>query len=1839
VEGQAKALEAAYLRAGVSPSTVELVETHGTGTKVGDKVEIEALKKVFEPEFSNGHRCAIGSVKSMIGHTKAAAGAAGIIKTALSLHHKVLPPTLKVEKPDPNLDIDNSPFYLNTQTRPWFSNDSRPRRSGVSSFGFGGSNYHIVLEEYNRQKPEVAWDGSVQIVALSAPTASELSGNVNRFIDSLGDNPSASALASAAAETRRTFSHRDAYRLLWIPETSFPDGNWRTRLKREVETADNTAADKMVARSNLFISGPRQTGKIAFMFPGQGSQYLHMGRDLICTFPDAFKALQNADSYFGGPHRLVDYIYPAPHEKISGKKGPEYALAKTDVAQPAIGSLSLAMLNILERFDVQPDVTCGHSFGELTALLAAGWVDKDTFYELAVTRGRLMAAAGGGNGHRKGGMLAIRGPITEIEAVIRQENLDVVLANRNSPVQGVVSGSVAAIADADRTFHRQGFSTIELPVSAAFHSPLMGDAGKPFESALKRVSFTPSDVPVYSNNTAQPYPDQPDRIVKLLAGHLLNPVNFSEEIENLYESGVRIFVEVGPKSVLSGLTKTILKGKDAYAVAMDRSAGRDSGIADLARTLCFLSAAGHPVDLERWENKNPETRQALMNIPISGANYRKLSQPATQTSTLSDKRMVDSEPETTSPPDHVSTKSAADLPPLPGSNRIGHNDMTKKDTLAQGDPNLIRQALEAVQQGLESMQSLQQRTADAHQRFLETQQTASRTLQTMMESTQRLAHISMGQIPPALENIADLETGQDRQTAPSISPTVPVAPSSPEPQVSIDPPPVDTIPVPSTRSSANESGIETTQPDTNRPTATIDPQTLSQTLLAVVSELTGYPTEMINLEMDIEADLGIDSIKRVEILSSMEAKLPALPAVPPEIMGQMKSLQEILNVFSENGPATPDLESAPDHSDTDPSREQQPNPDLQETMLAVVSELTGYPTEMIDLDMEIEGDLGIDSIKRVEILSTLEEKMPSLPSVSPDMIGSLKTLGQIIAYLENGAEQASPSSAPRVDNVSESGTDTEKPDRIEVTQANIKTCRLQRKTIRLVEKPLGNIDRVALTAGRKCYITDDKTGLSQAIADELAGNGINTVLISADILKYKKNLPPAAGLIIVHGIDQSTSQENLMDAFRLTRNLGKDLLASAAEGRTVFASISRMDGAFGFYNRGLDFPLQGALAGLTKTADIEWDAVHCRAVDIAPAWRDHAAIAKAVVDELLNANPAGPVEVGLDENRRIELELVLNPIPDIPDRRVDLQKNDVVVVTGGGRGITAAAATALAAEVQPTLVLLGRSPAPTPEPDWLRPHTDEAAIKKAILENDFESDPPSPKQLNVAFHTYMANRDINATLEKIEAAGATAVYYSVDVRQNDCVNEALADVRKQFGPVRAVVHGAGVLHDHLIVDKEMKQFDAVFGTKVDGLHSLLAAVEPDHLKYLVIFSSVTARVGNRGQADYAMANETLNKMAHQVAGRQPATRVVSINWGPWDGGMVTPSLKREFESRQVGLIPVDPGVECLLDEMKLAEHRDIEVVIGSDFNALSVREQESNATDSIAARPVRGSGNGNGFTLTFKQQIELGRFPVLNSHVLDGKPVVPLALMTEWFGHGALHDNPDLHLHGLDNVRVLQGIKLENGQREVRLLSTKTRKNGATYEVDMELRDGYLSNTEVVHSRARALLVDAGVTAPDFTLPEKFGEQNYTGSISDVYTDILFHGDDLQGIRKISHLSEAGMVADISSAPAPTKWLQTPLRNKWIADPLVLDSAFQMAIIWCHEQRGMVSLPSYFAAYRQFRDKFPEDGVIAVLEVNDSGRHRMKANFAFLDADHQMVAKIEGYEAVMEPSLHRAFKP
>jgi NAD(P)-dependent dehydrogenase (short-subunit alcohol dehydrogenase family)/acyl carrier protein len=914
---------------------------------------------------------------------------------------------------------------------------------------------------------------------------------------------------------------------------------------------------------------------------------------------------------------------------------------------------------------------------------------------------------------------------------------------------------------------------------------------------------------------------------------------------------------------------------------------------------------------------------------------------------------------------------------------------------------------------------------------------------------------------------------------------------------------------------------------------------------------------------------------------------------------------------------------------------------IERRMLETVSRLTGYPVEMLGMDMDIESDLGIDSIKRVEILSTLEEQIPDLPSISPEIMGSLKALGQIVEYLA-GAQPPQTGEIHRVPTFSDSHTEPipEPPALVSPDQPDLSPQHLAgqigRKVVSVVEQPLVQNVPLALPDNRKVFVTDDGTGLSEAIAHEFSSRNLEAVLLSkqmvSDMVTGRTSVKNAAGLVIVSE-NQIVDQGFLKHAFMLTKHLGPDLLDSGATGGALFATITRLDGAFGFKGRGMSTPMQGGLAGLVKTASLEWENVRCHAMDIAPDWKDNPRIASAVVSELLHSDPWGPVEVGLDSDSRWILELNSAPYPQ---GEIDLDPGDVVVITGGARGVTASAACVLAKHAKPTLVLMGRSPDPFPEPGWLADIYNEAAIKKAILENEFGNTHITPIELEKTYKKYMANREITQNLDAIGNLGARVRYFSADVRNVDAVTSILNDVRSVHGPVKGIIHGAGTLEDRTIMDKTLDQFETVFDTKVAGLNALLEATRQDPLKYLVLFSSVAARMGNQGQADYAMANEVLNKMAQQESFARPDCKVTAINWGPWDGGMVCSALKRKFERNGVELIPLDAGALCMIYEMRGDISAPVEVVIGA--NIVPEKEQELAQTACSTPAPPVDVKTKEKLSLTVKREIDVQTYPILDAHILDGKPVVPFALIAEWLGHGALHENPGLLLYGLDDMRIFHGIKLDRGKKLIRLMAGKTRKKGSIFEVNVEIRDGIKDNRDIIHSSARAILTDKIEAPPCFDKSQFMGINGYSRTIDEIYEKILFHGLELRGIREIIGYSPRSVAARISSAPAPATWMTDPLRSRWIADPLVLDCACQMAIIWCFEERKTLSLPSYSASYRQYRDSFPDDGVTAILEVKDVTDHKMTGDFTFLDTQDVVVARLTGYEAVMDASLFEAFK-
>ncbi|MEE8169194.1 MAG: SDR family NAD(P)-dependent oxidoreductase, partial [Phycisphaerae bacterium] len=608
-----------------------------------------------------------------------------------------------------------------------------------------------------------------------------------------------------------------------------------------------------------------------------------------------------------------------------------------------------------------------------------------------------------------------------------------------------------------------------------------------------------------------------------------------------------------------------------------------------------------------------------------------------------------------------------------------------------------------------------------------------------------------------------------------------------------------------------------------------------------------------------------------------------------------------------------------------------------------------------------------------------------------------------------------------------------------------------------------------------------------------------------------------------------------------------------------------------------------------------------------------------------------PMEIGLRAGSRSGLQLVEAPIQR---SGIDLSRDDVVVVSGGARGVTAEAVVALARAAQPTLVILGRSPEPAVEPSWLASLDGEAQIKRAILDEEFGGNGNvriAPAKLEAAYRRHMANREIRRNLDRMHEAGASAIYRSVDVRDADAVRTVLEDVRREFGPIKAIVHGAGVLADRRIEDKAPGQFDAVFDTKVDGLQSLLDGVQTAELSHLVLFSSVSARFGNPGQADYAMANEVLNKTAQRFARRHTDCRTIALNWGPWDGGMVTPGLKRAFEQRGVSLISTARGAAAFVDEFAAAQSDHVEIVLG---DGLPPAEGGMGTAETIAAPAIVG---GDDWSVVMERTLDVESHSFLRSHVLGGRPVLPLAVMMEWLAHGALHGNPGLCLAGVNEMRVLKGVVVPEESYSIQILTDKTRRDRSEHAVDVMLRSTTDNGDGTIHARATVVLADAPPPAPAYRLPRDWMEHADSMDVDQAYRLALFHGPELRAIDEINGCAEAGVVARLRTAPAPTAWMTAPPRTNWIADPLVLDGGLQLGLVWSHQQMATASLPTYVAAYRQYRRAFPTGDINTVLEIRETTPHKLVGDLTFLDGSDAVVAQMTGCAWTLDAALAAAF--
>ncbi|HDS1199246.1 TPA: SDR family NAD(P)-dependent oxidoreductase [Shewanella algae] len=2182
-EGQAKALQRAYDDAGFPPHTLGLMEAHGTGTAAGDVAEFSGLNAVMSQDNPELQHIALGSIKSQVGHTKSTAGTAGVIKAALALHHKVLPPTINVKQPNPKMAVEQSPFYLNTQTRPWMPRtDGTPRRAAVSSFGFGGTNFHLVLEEHSPELPKqpARLRRTPLPLLFCAPDKPALVQEISALLKTLNSDAHGDLETLYAPYRLGSQTQVQGPRLgLLACDTIELQHKLQLALSKLQSTAEEQPRTRWQQQGVEYRSAPLTEAKTAALFAGQGSQYLQMGSGLTQLYPELraefaaadreFSRQGIADKYGMGP--LSARVFPIAKFSPQANKEDELALANTRFAQSAIGALGMGQFTLLCQAGFQADMLAGHSFGELSALRAAGALSRESYYALAFARGDAMASVP--EDKDPGAMSAVILPsATErntLEQLLQTEP-EVQIANINSPVQLVIAGASEAVARLNLKLNEAGLRAIALPVSGAFHTPLVAHAQQPFAEAIAHQGLSDAKTPLYVNATGDKLAQDAESLRANLEQHMLKQVRFSEQIESMYRDGARIFVEFGPKNTLARLAQATLgdRAAECLFLSLDNPSCIDSLAADteLKQALLSLALAGLPLtdpDAYRAVQTQAKHQASPMTIKLGASNYISPATAQKMAASLKEGRVsqqtkivekvvekiveipVAAASQNPSQPSQATAPQAANgLPANSGSGlqqffsaqqqlaelhqqflniplQYGNSvqqllaEQVKLATAGKAIPDSLNQTLAMFHQH-------QAETLKIHNDFIQSQNLGAQQLLqqlqggavltnavlTKIEQTQAVpVSVPVQAAAPLTHAAAPVKAAstpqqpsqvlQSRPQAPAPVPAVAVTTAKPstgveelmlqvvadktgyptemlelgmdmEADLGIDSikrveilgtvqdqlpnlPQLDAATLSECRtlgqivdylqqSTGVNASVQPTPAQSN--TAHANQNDVTALMLQVVADKTGYPTEMLELGMDMEADLGIDSIKRVEILGTVQDQLPELPPLDAATLSECRTLGQIVDYLQQNAsvnasvqpllaqsnaaqsntahadqndvtalmlqvvadktgypaemlelgmdmeadlgidsikrveilgtvqdalPELPQLDAAtlsecrtlgqivdylqqsagvnasvqplPAQSNAAQSNTAHANQnDVTALMLQVVADKTGYPAEMLELGMDMEADLGIDSIKRVEILGTVQDQLPELPPLDAATLSECRTLGQIVEYLQqsavvNASVQPEPVSNKSdvtaimlqvvadktgypaemlelgMDMEADLGIDSIKrveilgtvqdklPELPQLDAAILSECRTLGQIIDCfagssaehAAEPLTQTDEMpntqpslalpphsgvslkklpaadrfsgasaeALFAANSCALLLDDGHNAGVLAKKLTDSGISVTLVRPAATDSQSALDSKLPILtlasnddagvkaLIAGLKQQvaiyihlqpqlpreqleelmplniTAKTQVQLSFLFAKHLSLTWQAPT-KGRRAFITVARMDGQLGFSGQPCELN-QSALFGLTKTLAQEWPQVHCRALDLAPEL-DASALASQVMDALYSPSQ-DPLEWGKSAAGRVTLvatstdDQIAADTGMVPCR---LDSSDKILVTGGAKGVTLDCALALARESGSHFILAGRSKALALEafPDWAQGLESGQLKAAAITALMAKGQKPSPKEVEALIKPLVNALEIHAALKRFEAIGASAEYLSLDVSNPDAVASTLAPIQA-LAPISGLIHGAGVLADKHIADKTLAELELVTGTKVGGLSALLSTLAPNkkaakQLKLLALFSSAAGFYGNTGQSDYAMANEILNKTAHRLHHELPTTRVISFNWGPWDGGMVNAALKQMFESRGVYVIPREAGAK-LFAEAILARSEP-QLLIGTSMQGPGGK-QGLNHTDVLEAQAS---------PQTLSRAIKRQELALLEDHCIGGNPVWPTVCALQWMLQSAQS------LFGGDwravDYKLLKGVVFDSDEKRLQLSLTLGADGELQASISCDERPQYqatllpLIQQPLMPQQASQPLAHVSMTEiGEGELQVRQGSEFY-------HSGALFHGPQLQAITEVLQFDDQGLSCRYRLPDAASSEDRALIQQ---------DALLQAMLIWARLKYDAASLPSSLAALWQNALLPESDTGLIRLQVTKHSSRQLSADLALFNAEGQLQTGLENAKVTISKGLNAAFEP
>lgn len=1507
--GQRRALDRVYGKAGISPKTLELYEAHGTGTVAGDRAELETITRILQDHQATPNACAIGSIKSMIGHTKSSAGVAGLIKAALSVYHKVLPPHYGVETPLTPITAPDSPVYLLNKPRPWLAHPDYPRRAAVSAFGFGGTNYHILLEEDKSdwRPPEIgARDWPAELFILQAPTHEALRHKVE-WLQQVIQAGSHLRLCDLAYTLTKAAKDEGQQRVClgFVVQNRL---ELQQTLAQLVEHLSN-ASNKTPLKPHIQLGCPAEQspGQLAILFPGQGSQFVNMGREIALYIDELRKALEFADITLRSelPKRLSQIIYPPASFSEQQTQEQEQELRATAITQPAVGTLAMGFWKLANRLGIWPDMVGGHSYGEYSALYAAGVFSPEDFLWLSRMRGQMMEEA---CITQAGVMAAIMLGKKELEPYL-QPYPNVVISNINAPMQSVISGPQVAVEQVTTTLKANGIKAKVLSVAGAFHSPLMVGTQEAWIQSLQKFKLAAPKCPVYANVTASLHSQDPATIQNLLGKQLVQPVQFMAQIEAMYAAGARVFLELSPRCLLTNLVSQILPNQDCVTVSFG---GYGGGLRGLLIALATLVTRGIEVDLTAlYRDRNVKTleRSNLVKLAedpplspttwmLSGARIRKktekieilppinletlasshsnseLTKPSPDNGQgLSQSKDHDENPENlsaypntqptqipTNSPSHRLSEPAQNLP-CPRSSQSPSRSLMPTPTSKNNFGSIpTSYPVPQSRKGIKPTTMNQPEPTYLTDATLLAYQAHQETMRQFLAAEERVFH-----------HLLDKNQGGHSYRTPTHQPTARSAP----------------LPLQSLQSDQNGQSKDTAQ-------MSAAPQSVASTV--------PHPTPA-NLSTPVT---------------------PPIPVTPPrspirETRAGSPSCTPVTS--SSLGETIPAPQPA---ASTSTNREF-----LTQTLLEIVSDLTGYPTEMLSLEQDIEAELGIDSIKRVEILGTFEKSLPK--TLTEQVRGKMENLTQVKTF------------KGLIDTILELSktTETQEDNRLGKPEAGnnrVPRCITKAQVQSVLPDCLDSL------AGFY-WVTEDDLSLAPKVVEAIQQKGAKARILPQSTLRSIATLAEEFQAVqaqygIISGLIHLTAlsfempkdfetwrDRTLIDAKRLFTLLQLSAASAHQTGQFRVISVSLLGGAFGRNQTCDPGPVTGGVHnGLLKTLVQEWTGIHAKALDC-DANQPPDSLVQQIVQELCSTSPI--VEVGYPQGQRTYFESVLQPLcPAKSIQQLKPTSDWIVLVTGGSRGITAEVMKSFMIPGM-TLIILGRSPESESESPATQGINDLTELRRQLLvQAKAEGRCQTPAQIEKTLQALLNDRVIRQNLQWFRERGKVE-YHEVDVCDATRFGPVIDGIYERYGRLDAVIHGAGIIEDKLIIDKPPESLDRVFDTKADSAFILSQHLQPESLKLLAFFASVAGRFGNRGQGDYSATNEVITRLAWKLDQSWSNTRVIAIQWGPWDTtGMASGAVKRQFQERGIVPIPLDDGAQFFVKEVLYGLKGDVEVIAG-----------------------------------------------------------------------------------------------------------------------------------------------------------------------------------------------------------------------------------------------------------------------------------------------------------------------